>query len=191
MSSSFTKKEFNDDFRRLYYAALDAKRAYQIWWLFINKDERPKYGTVLKHYMHFFSPSIHAHFVAMLMALCKIYDKNYGKNLKKFIKLSNEASFIKTDVIKEIENQISSVVPIIGKLHTLRNNYYAHIQLDGEAVYKIVGIKPNDFRDIIGLTIDLLDKIAISSNKGKFSFEFNSVPTTYRLLDVLKKDLAK
>jgi len=191
MTPTFTEKEFDEDFRRLYYAILDAKAAYQIWWLLINADERPKYGNVLQSYAYFFSPIIRAQLVCMLMALCKVYDKIHGKNLRKFIKMSEEASFIKAELISEIESQISNFIPIISKLHILRNNLYAHIQLDGEIAYKIADINPNNFRDIIECTTKIIDKIAVACNKGKLSFDFNNVPTAYRLLDVLKSNLEK
>ncbi len=184
-----TKEEFEKDLKRLYFAAFDAQNAYQIWWLFINKEERSEYGSTMNHYAHFFSLSIRAFFIDMLMALCKIYDKSHGRNLGKFIESAKKAGFIKPRLAKKAESLILKVAPTVSKLHILRNNYYAHIQLDVETVYKMVGIKPNNFRDIIKLTISLLDNVAISTTKGKLSFDSHGLETTRRILNALQAEL--
>ncbi len=47
---------------------------YEIWWVYKSKDTRPVYVEAMNRYGLFFQTSIHAHFVALLVALYRLYE---------------------------------------------------------------------------------------------------------------------
>ncbi len=51
-----------------------AEHNHDIWWIYKNKDTRPKYLDVMNSYLSFFQTSIHAHFVAMVIVLYRLYE---------------------------------------------------------------------------------------------------------------------
>jgi len=58
--------------KELQDAAIAAGLNYEIWWAL--KSTRPKYIDVFNRYLGYFSVAIHAHFVALLVALYRIYE---------------------------------------------------------------------------------------------------------------------
>jgi hypothetical protein len=61
---------FNDLLEELAQAAYVADSNHNIWRIY--KAECEKYDAVRNRYLGFFKASHHAHFVAMLMALCRL-----------------------------------------------------------------------------------------------------------------------
>jgi hypothetical protein len=47
---------------------------FEIWWVYKSSDTRPKYVGVMNEYQPFFVTAIHAHFVALLVALYSLYE---------------------------------------------------------------------------------------------------------------------
>jgi len=47
---------------------------YEIWWVYKSTDTRPEYVDTMNRYPLFFQTSIHAHFVALLVALYRLYE---------------------------------------------------------------------------------------------------------------------
>jgi hypothetical protein len=162
--------------------AYAASQNYDIWWIY--KEERPKYVGVMREYSGFFISSIHAHFVAMLMALSKLYEDNkHSINIKKFIKLIEIENLISDNVIIEIRNSLNGKKNLIEKISILRNNYFAHIneKLDYDKVLKKANIKYKNFKELINLSNDILCKIP----KSHMHLGNRSEKDTHRLLDAL------
>jgi len=112
-------KIFERYFSEISNTIVSAFHNYEIWWLY--KHEREKYVDIMNSYAAFFTSSINAHFVAMLMSIsCLIDDKYLSlKSLYKKIKIenllkSNEIKFIETK-FDELENAIKGVpsLPIL------------------------------------------------------------------------------
>lgn len=55
-----------------------AQLNFDIWWAYKSSDTRPVYIDVLNRYPQFFQTSLHAHFVALLIALYRLYEKREG-----------------------------------------------------------------------------------------------------------------
>lgn len=47
---------------------------YEVWWTYKNEDNRPEFVDAMNGYTVFFQTSIHAHFVALLVALYRLYE---------------------------------------------------------------------------------------------------------------------
>src|SRR4051794_26110871 len=61
---------------------------YEIWWVYKSADTRPEYADTMNRYTLFFHTSIHAHFVALLVALYRLYERRKDTyNIPTFINL--------------------------------------------------------------------------------------------------------
>ncbi len=48
---------------------------YDIWWVYKSDRTRPQYVDTMNRYRIFFTTSLHAHFVALIVALYRLYEK--------------------------------------------------------------------------------------------------------------------
>ncbi len=170
-------KKLTKRLRELFNAAFSAKIHYEIW---ILTDAQKNRKDVLECYGDFFEPTALAHFTAMLMAVCKIY--NSGNNIYTLIKDCPPTQ------TKSLKNILDKEGQRIKKIINLRNKFFGHCVLDGESAFKKFRVEPEDFRCLIESTINLLNQISALHNQGSFEIEQDSAETTNRLLDVLSKN---
>jgi hypothetical protein len=67
-----SRQQINDHLDDLRHTISVAEINYQIWWIYKGRDTRPKYVETMNEYLEFFQASIHAHFVACLVALYRL-----------------------------------------------------------------------------------------------------------------------
>src|SRR6187455_2633293 len=61
---------------------------YEIWWIYKSSDTRSEFVDTMNKYNLFFHASIHAHFVALLVALYRLYEtRDDTYNIPTFLKL--------------------------------------------------------------------------------------------------------
>jgi hypothetical protein len=64
---------------------------YEIWWTYVEKESRAKYVDAMNRYSLFFQTSIHAHFVALVIALYRLYEANDRTvNVPRLLKIIGE-----------------------------------------------------------------------------------------------------
>jgi hypothetical protein len=164
-----------------------ARANYDIWWAY--KKDRPKYVDVLNEYLEFFRVSIHAHFVAMLMALYKLYDKRSDSiGVDALIEEAlADAEFTKDDSEK-IARYLDLAKPISEKVKVLRHKLFAHRdrKFDYDDTFSAVQIKYDDFRDLTEYTINILNIVLYSRKKTTWRFENCHRMDAYRVLDALR-----
>jgi len=189
-SKQLTKPQFQKYLRELSHTALVASENYEIWWIYKNKEDRPKYIDVMSEYWGFFRASIPAHFIAMLMALSKIYEnRNDTMNIYRFLYLIGNGKLIDDTVIKEVNESLEAKKSLIKKICILRSNYFAHIseKLNYDEVLKKANIKYKHFKELIELAQGLLSKISYAYNKGDVLTTGFAKEDTYRLMNTLLK----
>ncbi len=188
------KKRIEEELGGLIHATHVASVNYEIWWVYKSKEYRPKYIGVMNRYSEFFTASIHAHFVAMLMALNKIYENRTDTfNIGKLINMGRDNFLIDAGVLVEIENPLKDNENLIKKIRILRNKHFAHIddKLDYDTVLKKADIKYKNFRELIDLAYELLGRISYAYNKGSVSPRRFSKKDTLRLLNDLSRGMYK
>lgn len=163
-----------------------ARANYDIWWAY--KKDRPKYVDVLNEYLEFFRVSIHAHFVAMLMALYKIYDKR--SDSIGICALLDEAfadSEFTTEEKEKINTNLALAKPISEKVKTLRHKLFAHRdrKLDYDDTFSSVQITYDDFKNLTDYTMNILNIVLYSRQKTTWRFEGSHTRDTYKMLDAL------
>jgi hypothetical protein len=83
----------NNDEIRIYIIELDTiiyqvSHYFDIWWICSEHDSRNNYIDIMNYYVMFFRTSINANFVALLIALYKMFEKNKQTiNFRQLIKL--------------------------------------------------------------------------------------------------------
>ena len=79
---------------------------YEIWWVYTGKDTRPVYADTMNRYGLFFQTSIHAHFVALLVELYRLYEtKKDTFNIPSLLKILKSESRL-PDATLELLNSI-------------------------------------------------------------------------------------
>jgi hypothetical protein len=68
---SFNADEYISDLQQTVIAA---GLNYEVWWTYKSEDTRPEFVDAMNSYTVFFQTSIHAHFVALLVALYRLYE---------------------------------------------------------------------------------------------------------------------
>jgi len=185
-------KEMEKELEELIHTTHVASINYEIWWVYNNKEDRSKYLNIMNKYSEFFSASIHAHFVAMLMALSKLYEnRNNTVNINKFLISIRNKQFIDEVILVEVEQSLKNKKDLIEKICILRNNYFAHIsnKLDYDEVLDKANIKYKNFRELIDLAYDLLKKISHAYNRGDVSPRRFSREDVLRLLNNLRGNI--
>ena len=186
---SITQTKLSKYLKDFKEAVFTAYNNYTIWWLY--KSERPKYVDVMNKYLGFFTNSIYAHFVAMLMAITSILDKKSHKynSLYSFISFLEDEKILDESVLINIKNIEDEIAPFVPKLMILRNNIFAHIsaKLDSDKTFEMANLRYDDFRDVIFHCGDILDIVLREITKTRFYYNYNpgSVDTESLLNDLI------
>ncbi len=191
MSETEVKRKFERDLARVKDSIIAASEHYNIWYIYKNKDYRPKYVNVMNRYLGFFRASISAHFTAILLNLSKSLDRNTNKrtNIYSLLQLVEKHNLIQPSELREIKSKLNKIRDLFGKVQILRNNYFAHLgaKLDSKESFKHAGISPNDLKKLIDLSIEILRSIYYAYDRGDFVFDYGSKEDAYSLLNDLLK----
>src|SRR3989339_857959 len=102
----------------IYVAGLN----YDIWWTYKGKKYRKLLLDADYHYPLFFQTSLHAHFVAMIVALYQLFEKrNDTVNFHHLVFLVKQVNKFNMKEINNIERRIEKLKPSWIKISTLRN----------------------------------------------------------------------
>jgi AbiU2 len=174
----------------LQHTCIVAELNYEIWWLYKEKSSRERFLDTFDNYPTFFATSLHAHFVAMIIALYRLFETSSHEiaNFNKLIKLLKKDHSIDQTNIKKFETEINQHKILWKKVCMLRNNLFAHktIAKDNDEIWKKASLKPKQIRELINNSKRLLDMIT-SVWSGSSSFLISSATEdTKRLLEDLK-----
>jgi len=185
-----TDDEINSNIAEFQHAIVVAELNYEIWWVYKEKDNRAKYLKVLNNYPLYFQTSLHAHFVAMIISLYRLYEtRKDTMNLPQLIRLFKKHSVLANDEIRNIQSNINSIRPLWRKVHILRNNMFGHRsnKLTDDAIWKKADVTPNQFKQIIDDSKALLNRITRLWAKSSHVFNLSATDDTIRLLEDLKR----
>jgi len=181
--------QIDDCINELRHAVIVAGLNYDVWWVYREKGSREKFVDVMNDYLEFFLTSIHSHFVAMLAALYYLYETRTDTiNVPRLFELlSAEGSLSETD-IAESKQLYEAAKPLWVKVSILRNEQFMHRASklsEGDGAFKKANIAPDDFKRLIKLTRELLNKITHKRDRDVHAFNLSAAQDTVRLLDDL------
>lgn len=130
MDDSKIREEFERELNRVKDALSAAREHFNIWYIYKNHRDRPKYIDVMNHYLDFFRASISTQFTAMLLTLLKALDKNTRNNrvgIYSLLKSAEEYNLVDSAKLQDIRAKLGETNEMYEKLQILRNNQFAHL----------------------------------------------------------------
>ena len=163
---------------------------YEIWWLYKEKESRKRFVDTLNSYPLFFQTSLHAHFVAMIIALYKLFETRPDTvNIPKLIELLEREGSIPQTVIQRIRSEIKQIKPLWVKISILRNNLFGHRSnaLDNEDIWKKANVTPNELKRLIVDAKWILNEITSTWDRSSHAFNLSATEDALQLLEDLKR----
>lgn len=117
----------NETIKELQDAATAASLHYDVWWTLRSKVSRPHHVRVMNRYLHFFRSSISAHFVAMLVALYRVYEtRTDTHNITVLINQIETQKLLPTHILNALKEKCEIAKPLWIKVAILRNEVFGH-----------------------------------------------------------------
>jgi len=164
---------------------------YEVWWVYKGKDTRPKYVDGMNKYSLFFQTSIHAHFVALLVELYRLYEtRNDTYNIPGLIKELRDQNAFSNEVLEEIERLYKDEAkPLWIKVSILRNKAFGHRSNAHtvKGVFEEAEVKPNELRSLVEVTKKLMNRITNEWDRSAHAFNLGSRESLINLLEDIKK----
>jgi len=159
---------------------------FEIWWVYKSSETRPKYIESMNRYVGFFQASIHAHFVANVIALYRLYENNKSSiNLNRLLRMLPQEK--KNMLPPDFDSRMECAKEIWKKISIVRNNCFGH--LNGEASvsdsFRRAALRPDEMKELMELTKRILNDITHVWNGSVHAFNMNAYDDTIRLLDDL------
>ena len=162
---------------------------YDIWWVYKSKKYRPKFVDTMNHYLGFFDTSIHAHFVALLVALYPLYETRRDTfNIPRLLKILEAEHVISPKAVAYLAMLHSEAKPLWVKVGVLRNEAFGHRSdsLTIAQTFKKARVTPNELKRLVQLTKRFLNKVTRELDGSVHAFNSSGTEATVRVLRDLK-----
>ena len=182
--------EIQKNVKELQHAITVAGLNYEVWWVYKEKESRKCFVDTLNAYGIFFQTSLHAHFVAMIVSLYRIYETRKDTiNLPQLFKLLKDESSMPSHEIERIESEIEKIKPLWIKVSILRNNMFGHRSnvFDHAGIWKKANITASQLKELIDETKRILNEVTVLWNRSSHAFNLTATEDTMRLLGDLKR----
>lgn len=169
-----------------------AEQNFEIWWIYKSVDTRPKYIDAMNQYVGFFRVSIHAHFVACVIALYRFFEKRRDTvtfpNLLKSLSDPDRKNLPIGFVGKE-----TKAIEIWKKICIIRNNCFSHLKNYDEIKewFKKADMSTDEMREIIELSKEILNSISRARGGRSHAFNLSVKRDTIEMLEVLNRAAGK
>lgn len=163
---------FDEKLDELFQELLRARDTYEAWWNLKNRKVRPKYVDTMNVYSEYFVVAVHSHFVAMLMALFRLFDTD-----KKALSIPTLLASIQSEpgfpaaVRTKVTAALERAQPSIDKVKLLRDKVFAHRDrsYSYERAFREAGLTANEVRRLTERTLRIVDDLMRARNKGVYS----------------------
>ena len=182
--------ELTENVNELQNALTVAGLNYEIWWVYKEKESRKRFVDTLNTYPLFFQTSLHAHFVAMIVSIYRLYETRKDTiNMPQLIKKLKNQNTISNQDIKRIKSDIEQIKPLWVKVSVLRNKMFGHRSnaLDHDGIWEEANVTPNQFKKLIDESKRILNEITSLWNRSGHAFNLTATKDTVELLEDLKR----
>ena len=162
---------------------------YEVWWVFKDKEVCNEYLKTVNQYSLFFQTTIHAHFVATIVSLYRVYETRKDTyNIQGLFKRLKKTNFSESKLV-ELENLYKQAKPLWLKISVLRNKAFGHRnnQLTVSEIFEEAKVKPNEFKELMEVTKKILNITSQEWNQSTHAFNLGAEASTKLLLQDLKK----
>lgn len=181
-------KDIASSVKELQNSLIVAELNYEIWWVYKERETRRRYIDVLNSYPLFFQTSLHAHFVAMIVSLYRLYETDPKTiNLPQLVRLLKSEQALSLEDTKRFESEIRQIKPLWIKVSVLRNNMFGHRSksLDSNGIWKEAAVKPNQFKQLIDESKRILNELTSAWDNSGHAFNLSARKDTVELLENL------
>jgi hypothetical protein len=180
---------FDEKLEELFQDLMRARDTYEAWWNLKNEEVRPKYVATMNRYSEYFIVAVHSHFVAMLMALFRLYDDTSPKALSipRFLVSAQSEAGVPREVRERAEAGLKSVEPTIKKIRLLRDKVFAHRDRSYtyERALEEVDLIPDEIGRLTEDTLVIINSLMRARNQGAYEFEHKTKRDLLKLLSDL------
>jgi hypothetical protein len=180
-----TQTRIENHIKSIQDTIIAAEHNHDIWWIYRSKDTRPKFIDVMNTYLAFFQTSIHAHFVAMVIALYRLYETRRDTiSLSRLLKVLDRDHPLSEDAKNRVTDLMQKAKPLWIKIGIVRSEVFAHLS-DGEGIedsFKKADLKYRDFKDLIELSKTIINVITQDYNRNTHAFNLAAEFDTKALL---------
>lgn len=163
---------------------------YEIWWALKSDQTRPQFVDVLNRYPIYFQTAIHAHFVALLVSLYKLYETRADTyNIPRFLKLLQSGAALEPGVLASLDRQYQEMKPLWVKVSILRNKVFGHHSTahSVEDAFREAAVTPNELRDLVAKTKSLLNELTQNLDRSTHAFNLGSGGEVVQVLEALQR----
>jgi hypothetical protein len=163
---------------------------YEVWWVYKGEHTRPKYVEAMRRYNLFFRTSIHAHFVALLIAFYRLYETRKDTyNIPSLLKTLRRDNLLPIATLDQLDRIHEKAQPLWVKVNILRNKAFGHRSSAHtiEDAFREAAVTPNELKQLFELTGQLLNHLTLAWSDGAHAFNLGSGDDAIRLLDDLIK----
>jgi len=179
------QKEIENHIKGIQDTIIAAMHNHDIWWIYKNRDTRQQYIDVMNAYLGFFQTSIHAHFVAMIIALYRLYETRRDTiSFPQLLRLLEFNQSLSSDAQVQIERLMQEAKPIWIKIGTIRSAVFAHLSNEreiGESFTK-ADLKYRHVKDLIELSKTIINTITRDYSRSTEAFNLSAESDTITLL---------
>jgi AbiU2 len=165
---SFDAGEYISDLQQTVIAA---GLNYEVWWTYESEDTRPKYVDAMNGYTVFFQTSIHAHFIAQLVALYRLYETRKDTfNIPTLLRLLRAHSTFDQATLDRLDAMHAAAKPLWIKVNILRNNAFGHRSKARTVaeVFSEAAVSPNDLKALVHATMELLNVLTLAWDRSAY-----------------------
>jgi hypothetical protein len=172
----------------LMQAVHSADVCFEIWRLLTFKStsvDASAHVRAFRAYQHFFMPSVHAHWIAFVMAVYRLFDSDpsaiglvSSNELRQ--KLDNAQN-------QTFRRKLGSIRDLAGRVAALRNHLFGHRgNITTQAAFDQAGLKIDELRNLIDTSRELVEILRAAWDLPKEMWPPNdAIADTVRLLDRL------
>ena len=139
----------------------------------------------MNSYLSFFQTSIHAHFVAMVIALYRLYETRPDTiSLPQLLKVLNSDHLLSDDAMNRVSELMQKAKPTWIKVGIIRSEVFAHLndERNTEESFRKADIKYRQFKELIDLSKTIINVITQDYNRNTHAFNLSAEFDTKTLL---------
>lgn len=164
------KAKIAKDIHELHRTIMEASLNFEIWAAYKDDDLRRRYTGTMNRYHGFFSTSIHAHFVAMLIALYRLYENKRTHNIPKL--LEGMADQLSPEAKSRLWGLVAQAMPIWKDVGILRNRVFGHRSNAHapEELFEMAKMTTNRFKQLRDVSKAIVSDLAYAWDRSTPDF---------------------
>jgi hypothetical protein len=162
---------------------------WDIYSVYKRDDNRVAHHDVLLRYGRFFAFSLHARFVASIIAIYRALERNASTiNLYILLDAIRAAHMISEQDLQPFRQQLSSFEAVWHRVAIIRSSVFAHENRDQDSDYYFqrANLSPEQISGLINDTQSLLSSLTVALYKNPITFEHPIADELVQLLTDLR-----